>query len=318
MIRVQHLSKQFNGISAVDDISFDIQEGEKLVLLGTSGCGKTTTIKMINRLIAPTSGLIEVNSTDVMKLQPEELRRSIGYVIQHIGLFPHYTIEENIAVLPQLLGWKKERIRQRTDEIISKLHLLPEHLQKYPSQLSGGQQQRVGLARALVADPPIILMDEPLGGLDPITRSNIREEFKNLEEIKSKTILMVTHDVSEAFDLGDRICLMDQGKIQQIGTGKELLFAPANDFVDNFFANQHFQLQLKTLTLGDVIQQSNDSIKLIEAKVFPSITSVFEALEWFTNAPKKINKIAVRNGENETYLSREELMAAFYATADKL
>src|SRR6201997_4147619 len=247
MIKVEHLSKHFGAVKAVDDISFDVKEHENLILLGTSGCGKTTTLKMLNRLIEPTNGSIQINGLDILKQEPEELRRGIGYVLQNTGLFPHYTVAENIAIVPQLLKWDAKRIESRIAELIEKLHLSPDQLKAYPNELSGGQQQRVGLARALIADPPILLMDEPFGALDNITRSKIQAEFKELEELKKKTIVMVTHDVQEAFTLGDRICLMDRGKIIQIGTPAELLFKPVNDFVRNFLDSQRLQLEFMAI-----------------------------------------------------------------------
>jgi osmoprotectant transport system ATP-binding protein len=173
MIKVDQLSKSFGRVKAVDSISFDVDEGENFILLGTSGCGKTTTLKMINRLIEPTSGNIFINGQNISVQSPEVLRRSIGYVLQNNGLFPHYTVAENIAVVPQLLKWDKKRIENRTAALLEKLHLSTEYLNVYPKDLSGGQQQRVGLARALVADPPVLLMDEPFGALDNITRSNL-------------------------------------------------------------------------------------------------------------------------------------------------
>lgn len=318
MIKIKQLSKRFKGVTAVDDISFEVGEGESLVLLGTSGCGKTTTLKMINRLVTPSSGRIEVNGKDVMQQPPEELRRAIGYVIQNIGLFPHYTIEENIAVIPKLLGWGNDKIRKRTQELVAKLHLSSAYLKKFPSQLSGGQQQRIGLARALVADPPIILMDEPLGALDPLTRGSIRREFKSLEEIRQKTMIMVTHDVHEAFDIGDRICLMHGGKIQQIGTPRELLFSPANEFVHGFLANHRFQLQLSTLTLQDVIPQARRAHGQGSTKGFPPEAPISTALEWFSTNPQKNNEIVVRNDGSDLFICQEALMAAFYATISQM
>ena len=252
MIQAEHLSKHFGAVKAVEDISFDVKEHENLILLGTSGCGKTTTLKMLNRLTEPTSGSIRINGQDILKQKPEELRRGIGYVLQNTGLFPHYTIAENIAIVPQLLKWDSKRIEKRIDELLEKLHLSAEQLKLYPNELSGGQQQRVGLARALMADPPILLMDEPFGALDNITRSKIQAEFKELDELKRKTIIMVTHDVQEAFELGDRICLMDKGKIVQIGTPAELLFKPANDFVKDFLKEQHLQLEFKAVKIKDL------------------------------------------------------------------
>jgi len=247
MIKVEQLNKVFGQVKAVDDISFEVKEGENLVLLGTSGCGKTTTLKMLNRLIEPTGGRIFINGKNILEQPPEELRRGIGYVLQNNGLFPHYTVAENIAIVPQLLKWDKARIDERVNELIEKLHLSADYLDKYPNQLSGGQQQRVGLARALVADPPVLLMDEPFGALDNVTRSKIHSEFKVLDELKRKTIIMVTHDVQEAFELGDRICLMDKGKIIQAGTPAELLFNPANDFVKEFLKDQRLQLEFRAI-----------------------------------------------------------------------
>ena len=247
MIKVHQLSKVFDKVKAVDGISFEVPEGENLVLLGTSGCGKTTTLKMINRLIEPSGGQIFIDGKNIMDQPPEELRRGLGYVLQNNGLFPHYTVAENIAVVPQLLKWDKAKTDKRIHELLEKLHLSKDYLNKYPNQLSGGQQQRVGLARALVADPPVLLMDEPFGALDNVTRAKIQQEFKALDELKRKTIIMVTHDVQEAFELADRICLMDQGKIVQAGTPAELLFNPKNTFVRNFLKDQRLQLEFKAI-----------------------------------------------------------------------
>jgi osmoprotectant transport system ATP-binding protein len=252
MIKVQNLSKQYGQTKAVNDISFEVAEGENLILLGTSGCGKTTTLKMINRLIEPDSGKIFINGEDVTQQDPELLRRNIGYVLQNNGLFPHYTVAENIAIVPQLLKWNNKRIADRTHELLEKLHLSENFLTQYPNQLSGGQQQRIGLARALMADAPVLLMDEPFGALDNVTRAKIQDEFKELDELQRKTIVMVTHDVQEAFELGNRICIMDKGRMVQTGTPAELLFKPANDFVKDFLQTQRLQLELKAVTLHDV------------------------------------------------------------------
>jgi len=237
MISVENISKSFNGVPAVKNISFEVKENETLVLLGTSGCGKTTTLRIINRLTEPDSGNIIINGTNVLSQQPDELRRGIGYVLQNHGLFPHYTTSENISIVPKLLNWDKEKIKHRTNELLKKLQLSESTSNAFPNELSGGQQQRVGLARALAANPPILLMDEPFGALDPITKADIHKEFKELDELKKKTIVLVTHDVQEAFELGDRICLMDKGEIMQIGTPFELLFTPANDYVKSFLIN---------------------------------------------------------------------------------
>ncbi|MBC8153179.1 MAG: ABC transporter ATP-binding protein [Bacteroidetes bacterium] len=253
MIRVRNLTKQFGDKNAVDDVSFEVAAGETLVLLGTSGCGKTTTLKMLNRLVEPTAGSITIDGRDIGERPLHELRRDIGYVIQDTGLLPHYTIGENIATVPRLLGWEAKRIRQRTRELLTMLRLPDSYLNRYPDELSGGQRQRVGLARALAADPPVVLMDEPFGALDPVTRVGIRREFRRLDALQRKTIVLVTHDVAEAFELGDRICLMDQGRIQQMGPPKELLSKPANGFVRDFFADQRLNLQLQTTMVQDIL-----------------------------------------------------------------
>lgn len=252
MIDIVSISKFFNGKAAVDQISLQANQGEVLVLLGTSGCGKTTTLKMINRLIEPDKGQIFIAGKDIREREIHDLRRQIGFVMQHAGLFPHYTVARNIAVVPELLKWEKKKISMRTVELLHKLNLGEEILQRYPHELSGGQQQRVGIARALIADSPILLMDEPFGALDNITKADIHAEFRSLEEIRSKTIILVTHDVPEAFELGQRICLMDKGKIVQIGTPKELLYRPANEFVANFFAENRLLLEYKVTTLQEL------------------------------------------------------------------
>lgn len=254
MIRLEHVNKSFQqGKPAVSDISFEVSKGETLVLLGTSGSGKTTTLRIINRLVVPDSGQIFINGQPTDQLSPEILRRNTGYVLQHNGLFPHYTVAENIGIVPSLVGWDKQKILQRTTYLMEQLHLTPSrYLHSYPQELSGGQQQRVGLARALAADPPLLLMDEPFGALDPITRASVKKEFRLLEDLKNKAVILVTHDVQEAFELGTRICLMDQGVIQQLGTPEELLFTPANSFVSRFFDNQRLLLELKALKLEAV------------------------------------------------------------------
>lgn len=295
MIKLEHLCKHFGKIKAVDDISFDVNEHENLVLLGTSGCGKTTTLKMINRLIDPTSGKIFIGDKNILEEQPEILRRGIGYVLQNNGLFPHYTVGENIAIVPQLLKWDKKRTDHRVAELMEKLHLSKEYLNIYPNELSGGQQQRVGLARALVADPPVLLMDEAFGALDNVTKAKIHAEFKALDELKRKTIIMVTHDVQEAFELGDRICLMDAGKIIQQGKPTDLLFKPKNKFVHNFLDEQHLQLEFKQITLKDLGQQ---------IRGFKDDSSVWSILEQFKSEDNKGKEF-------------ENLMSAFYQFKQK-
>lgn len=308
MLSVQHLTKRFAHHTAVDDVSFLVSEGETLVLLGTSGCGKTTTLKMINRLVEPTSGQIELNGSDIRRQQPEELRRRIGYVIQETGLFPHYTIAQNIAVVPRLLDWPEGRIRQRTAELLAMLHLPENSLPQYPDQLSGGQRQRVGLARALAADPPVVLMDEPLGALDPVTRAGIRREFRSLETLRRKTIVMVTHDVQEAFELGDRICLMDHGRIQQIGPPKELLMKPANDFVRRFFHDNLLTLQLQTVTLTDLLPVlAATETKTEDMMVLQPDTTLAGTLAQLSDG----RKVTVKKDDTWVELSSPQLLTAF-------
>ena len=252
MISVQNVIKDFGDTRAVDDISFTVNEGENAVLLGTSGCGKTTTLRMINRLIEVSSGNILVAGKNIKDVSPEELRRNIGYVLQQNGLFPHYTVSENIAIVPGLLKWPEKKINDRVSELMEQLHLSPQILALYPWQLSGGQQQRVGLARALAADPPVLLMDEPFGALDAITRNKITKEFSRLEALKNKTIVLVTHDIQEAFEIGDTILLMDKGKIIQKGNALDLLFHPSKKFVVDFFTSQKMQLELNAVLLKDI------------------------------------------------------------------
>lgn len=279
LIEVRNVSKFFGPATAVADISFDVQEGENFILLGTSGCGKTTTLKMINRLIPVSTGTISVNGKDIREQAPETLRKGMGYVLQHNSLFPHYTIADNIAVVPRLLQWDKNKTEARTKELLQKLHLPPEYVNKYPHQLSGGEAQRVNVARALAADPPVLLMDEPFGALDPVTRVAIRKEFGELDEFKRKTILMVTHDIQEAFSLGDRICLMDKGRIMQIGTPAALLFQPANDFVKRFLADAQLQLSLMATRITDLWPYLEPAVTAETDGALHSNTSLWHAME---------------------------------------
>jgi osmoprotectant transport system ATP-binding protein len=310
MISVRQLSKHYGDIKAVDQISFEVNEHENLILLGTSGCGKTTTLKMLNRLIEPTSGEIFFDGKNIKEQSPESLRRGIGYVLQNTGLFPHYTIAENIAIVPRLLKWDAAKIESRTNELLEKLHLPADNLHKYPSQLSGGQQQRVGLARALIADPAVLLMDEPFGALDNITRAKIQSEFKDLDELTRKTIIMVTHDVQEAFELADRICLMDQGHIVQIGTPQELLFNPANDFVKQFLDAQRVQLEFKTVTIGNLWDRLPDGGLASVASTLNQNTSVWASLAAFENQTQ--HQLTIQNAEAIKTVTFEQLMSAFH------
>lgn len=285
MIELKGVSKKFNHTQAVNDVSFKVNEAETLVLLGTSGCGKTTTLKMINRLITPDTGEIYIGGEAINNQDADALRKKIGYVMQHIGLFPHYSIAENIAVVPKLLKWPKAKIEERIRGLIEKLHLPVNSLSLLPNQLSGGQQQRVGLARALVADPAVLLMDEPFGALDNVTRTSIQKEFKELDELKRKTIVMVTHDVQEAFELADRICLMDKGKVVQLGTPKELLYQPVNDFARKFLAGQQLTLEFKITKLSDIWPFLPDATAG-EEKPEVADVSIWDALELLRSSGK--------------------------------
>jgi osmoprotectant transport system ATP-binding protein len=253
-IRLEGVSKTFAGSSrpAVGSLDLTIPVGRITVLVGPSGCGKTTTLKMINRLIEPTGGRLEVLGAEIREVPVHELRRQIGYVIQQIGLFPHKTIAENIATVPKLLGWDKARTRQRVDELTELVGLDPEHLKRYPAALSGGQQQRVGVARALAADPPILLMDEPYSAVDPIVRARLQDELLALQSEVQKTIVLVTHDIDEAIKLGDQIAILNVGGVlEQVGPPEELLRAPANDFVAGFLGQERGLKRLGLLMVGD-------------------------------------------------------------------
>ncbi|MGN6533322.1 MAG: ABC transporter ATP-binding protein [Ginsengibacter sp.] len=314
MIVVENLVKRYKNAIAVDNISFTVNEGETLVLLGTSGSGKTTTLRMINRLTEPSSGVVFINGNNIFAQPAEILRRNIGYVLQHTGLFPHYTVAENIAIVPQLLHWHNDRIRQQTIALMEKLQLPVSYLDAYPEQLSGGQQQRVGLARALAADPPILLMDEPFGALDPITRSGIRKEFLALEDLNQKTVILVTHDVQEAFELGDRICLMDQGKIVQQGTPAELLFHPANDFVRHFLDEQRLQLELKTVKIKDIWSQLGDSTgdRPIAKKTINWSESLWDVMGYWSSPGNKEQTLNLMNEQTkeQKHVGVSSLLAA--------
>ncbi|MGW0855394.1 ABC transporter ATP-binding protein [Streptomyces sp. NPDC002690] len=236
MIRFENVTKRYDdGTTAVDSLSFEVAEGELVTLVGPSGCGKTTTMKMVNRLIEPTEGRVYLDGEDISAIDPVRLRRRIGYVIQQVGLFPHRTVLENTATVPHLLGWKRAKARERAAELLDLVGLDPSvHGDRYPEQLSGGQRQRVGVARALAADPPVLLMDEPFGAVDPVVREHLQNEFLGLQERVRKTILFVTHDIEEAVRLGDRIAVYGQGRIEQFDTPARVLGAPATPYVADF------------------------------------------------------------------------------------
>lgn len=234
-IKFRNINKSFGDKEIIKDLSFDIEEGQFITILGSSGSGKTTTLKMVNRLIEPNSGQIEINDKEIKEYDLIELRRQIGYVVQQIGLFPHITIEKNIATVPELLGWEPEKIKERVTELMALIQLpYSEYAHRYPKQLSGGQQQRIGVARALAANPQIMLLDEPFGSVDAITRKELQSQIKAIHaELDSKTFLFVTHDINEAFLLGDRVMIMDKGRIEQYDTPQNIIKNPKGEFVNS-------------------------------------------------------------------------------------
>ena len=257
MIQLEELSKIYGAAGsapAVDKVSMTVPTGEICVLLGPSGCGKTTTMRMVNRLISPSAGRVLINGKNTTTIDTVELRRSIGYVIQQIGLFPNMTVEENIGVVPKMLGWDRRRMAARAAELLSMVALDPaQFLKRYPSQLSGGQQQRVGVARALAADPPVMLMDEPFGAIDPINRETIQDQFLEMQRKLRKTILLVSHDIDEAVKMADRIAIFRAGKLEQIGTPDEILTNPANDFVAGFVGRDRTLKRLRRTGVAQIV-----------------------------------------------------------------
>jgi osmoprotectant transport system ATP-binding protein len=279
VIGLRDLTKIYPGQPrpAVDRLTLDVEAGRTCVLVGPSGCGKTTTMKMVNRLIEPTSGTIEVDGRDASRMDPVRLRRSIGYVIQQIGLFPHMTIAANIATVPRLLGWPPTRIASRVDEMLTLVGLDPgSHRERYPRELSGGERQRVGVARALAGDPPVMLMDEPFGAVDPITRTHLQNEFLKILRTLRKTILFVTHDVDEAIKVGDRIAILRQGgRLAQYDTPQRILEQPVDDFVADFVGRDRALKALALRKLGDLelARASGDGLPRLSAE-----TSLRDAL----------------------------------------
>jgi osmoprotectant transport system ATP-binding protein len=253
MITLEAVTKEYGGRVAVGSLSMEIADGEIVMLVGPSGCGKTTTLKMINRLVEPTSGVIRIDGRETHAMEPTTLRRTIGYVIQQVGLFPHLTVAENIATVPRLLRWDRRRIASRVEELLTLIGLPPEEFAgRLPSELSGGQRQRVGVARALGADPPVLLMDEPFGAIDPVTRERLQGELRRLQTVLKKTIVFVTHDIDEAIRLGDRVALLDIGaRLAQYDTPEHLLSAPAEAFVESFLGGGRLVRRLALVPLRE-------------------------------------------------------------------
>ncbi len=267
MIELEDVSKTFpDGTRAVEDLSFTVDQGRLCVLLGPSGCGKTTTMKMVNRLISLSEGRIRVDRRDIMEFPEVELRRRIGYAIQEVGLFPHMTVGENIEVVPELLGWSRKKRRERAEQLLDMVQLPPEaFIDQYPRELSGGQRQRVGVARSLGADPEVLLMDEPFGAIDPITRVDLQNEFLRIQEEIRKTIVFVTHDIHEAIKMGDRIALMKEGRLIQYDTPLQLLFQPADRFVRDFVGRDRALKALQLIRVKEVMQASPETAGVSES-----------------------------------------------------
>jgi osmoprotectant transport system ATP-binding protein len=297
MISIRQASKSFGDHAVVDGVSLDISEGEHAILLGPSGSGKTTLLRMINGLVTPSSGTICINKQDIREQRQEALRRQIGYILQRNSLFPHYSVEQNISVVPNLLKWNKQAIRQRVGELMKKLHLPEKYLSRRPDELSGGEAQRVNIARALAADPPILLMDEPFSALDAITRRSIREEFMQLDELRKKTIIMVSHDIQEAFELGDTILLLHHGKLVQKGRPSELLYEPANDFVKDFLSNDFLQLSLAVTSIADLWNYlaGGDHNEEDFAKELLGNTTLWNAMKFFREKNETCQFISIRH-----------------------
>jgi len=254
MITFDHVARRYGDVIAVHDLTLEIPSREIVIFVGPSGCGKTTSLKMINRLVEPSSGTISIDGRDTRTYDVNELRRSIGYVIQQVGLFPHYTVAENVATVPRLAGWDKQRIASRVDELLELVGLPPaQYAKRLPAELSGGERQRVGVARALGADPNVLLMDEPFGAIDPIARVRLQNELLRLQKVVAKTIVFVTHDIDEAIKIGDRVALFSQGGVlEQYATPAELLAHPASKFVEGFLGEGRLVRRLSLIIVRDI------------------------------------------------------------------
>lgn len=310
MIRLDKVTKNYEGSGrhAVDGLDLTIETGTTVALIGPSGCGKTTTMRMINRLETPTTGRVLVNDRDVAATDPKELRRSIGYVIQQVGLFPHMTIERNVATVPRLLGWDKARTDRRIDELLDLVGLDPSIMRRrLPHELSGGQRQRVGFARALAADPAIMLMDEPFGAIDPITRVRLQDEFRQILKKVSKTVVIVTHDIDEAIKMGDRIAIMRDGRLLQYDTPEAILARPANDFVESFLGPDRAIKRLSLIEVASVMAPPNPQASSVAIK---PTASLHDALALILTGDLPGLDVRTESGETVGYLSREAVLSA--------
>ncbi|GIW08662.1 MAG: hypothetical protein KatS3mg060_3467 [Dehalococcoidia bacterium] len=316
----KHYARSANGqpIAAVRDLSLVVQPGEICVLVGPSGCGKTTSLKMVNRLIEPTSGQILIDGVDVMTVDPVALRRRIGYVIQQVGLFPHRTIAENIATVPELVGWPKAKIRARVDELIALVGLDPaSYRDRYPSQLSGGERQRIGVARAMAIEPPLMLMDEPFGAVDPIVRERLQNEFLDLQRRLGLTVLFVTHDIDEAIKLGTRVAVFEQGgTIAQYSPPAELLMRPATDYVARFVGSDRALKRLAVMRLADLRLSPVSSAG--EGPVFSAETNVRDALAALLLAPRAAGTVVDSSGVPIGVVTMETIASAVQPVAASL
>lgn len=305
MIEIQSVTKTYEGMRAVDDVSLRVESGEIVAVVGTSGSGKTTLLRMINRLVEPSAGAILIDGRDNRDLPGHELRRAIGYAIQGHGLFPHRTVAENIATVPKLLGWDKKRIDKRVDELLTLFHLDPARFrQRMPHELSGGQQQRIGVARALAAEPAVLLMDEPFGALDPIIRGKAQEDLLAIQRRFATTVVLVTHDMDEAIRLGDRIAVMDKGRMLQFATPADTITNPANDFVNALVgsSDRAFRL-LSLLSVGDFLEAGEASGQPISAAA--SLKDALAEALWSGRESLPVTRDGVLIGR----VSRETLIA---------
>lgn len=308
-ISFRNACKKFPGMEnyAVNHVTLDIKDGEFITILGTSGSGKTTLMKMVNQLYDITEGDILFYDKSVQKLNPVEQRRKIGYVVQAGGLFPHMTVEDNIAVVPNILNWDKERIRKRVTELLELLELDPEvYRRRFPRQLSGGQQQRVGIARAMAAEPSIMLMDEPFGAIDAITRESLQKELMRLQRKMNKTILFVTHDIHEAFLLGDKVIIMDAGKLQQYDTPDNIMLHPENSFVSKLVSADDPMERMKVVTVKAVMRPVEGSIS-VEDTVLDEKSSIEEALTAFIHNRNALVYVKDKNDQIIGQLTWDDL-----------
>jgi osmoprotectant transport system ATP-binding protein len=308
MISLRSVTKRFPGATsdAVHELSLDVFEGEVVVLVGPSGCGKTTTMRMVNRLIEATSGQVVVEGTDVLKRDPVELRRGIGYVIQTVGLMPHRTVAQNIATVPDLLGWEPARTRERVDELAALLELDPELMARYPSELSGGQRQRAGVARALAADPPVMLMDEPFAAVDPVVRARLQDQFLEIQRRLRKTIVFVTHDIDEAIKMADRIAILNVGGIvEQHAPPEEILRAPASTFVADFVGEERGLKRLGLISVQDVGVGSGPAPA--DAPVVHDDQTLRQALDVLVSTGSPVAIVKGTDGESRGVITLERI-----------